>query len=160
MALLTVLKGLPMAYNKDMQEDKEAVFDSFDTTRDCLQIAAIVLRNLRVREEKTNQAAVEGYLNATELADYLSRKGVPFREAHEVAGKIVLRAIELTVELNGLELSELQKYSPKIEADVYDALSLRQTLETKNATGGTAPAQVEKALRRAKSQLAENLTPE
>ncbi|MCA1625978.1 MAG: argininosuccinate lyase, partial [Acidobacteria bacterium] len=103
MALLTMLKGLPMAYNKDMQEDKEAVFDACDTTRDCLQITATVLQNLRVREERMKKAAVEGYLNATELADYLSKKGVPFRSAHEIAGRIVLQAIETKVELNELE---------------------------------------------------------
>lgn len=148
-----MLKGLPMAYNKDMQEDKEAIFDACDTTRDCLQITATVLRNLRVREEKMQNAAVEGYLNATELADYLSKKDVPFRSAHEIAGKIVLRAIETRVELNDLGLSEMQKYSPKIEADIYDALSLQQTLRTKNVIGGTAPEQVEKALQKAKLYL-------
>ena len=153
MGLLTMLKGLPMAYNKDMQEDKEAVFDACDTTRDCLQITATVLRNLRVLEEKMKTAAIEGYLNATELADYLSKKGVPFRRAHEIAGRIVLRAIETKVELNDLQLSEMQKYSPVIESDIYDALSLQQTLRTKNAIGGTAPEQVEKALQKAKLYL-------
>lgn len=149
MALLTMLKGLPMAYNKDMQEDKEAIFDAFDTTRDCLQITATVLRNLRIREERARDAALKGYLNATELADYLSRKGVPFREAHELAGKIVLRAIEAKVELNDLELSAMKQFSPKIEADVYESLSLQRTLETKNAIGGTAPERVKEALRKA-----------
>lgn len=153
--LLTTLKGLPLAYNKDMQEDKEAIFDAYDTTRDCLQIAATVLRNLKIREDKSKAAAEKGYLNATELADYIARKGVPFREAHELAGKIVLRAIELNVELNDLELAEMQKFSPKIEVDVYEALSLEQTLKTKNAVGGTAPERVEDALRKAKSYLSE-----
>ncbi|MEJ7860446.1 MAG: argininosuccinate lyase [Pyrinomonadaceae bacterium] len=151
--LLTMLKGLPMAYNKDMQEDKEAVFGAADTTRDCLQITATVLQNLRVREDKTQNAAVEGYLNATELADYLSKKDVPFRDAHELAGKIVLRAIKLKVELNDLELSEMQKYCPKIQADIYDVLSLKQTLKTKNVIGGTAPERVEEAMRKAKLYL-------
>ncbi len=153
MNLLTMLKGLPMAYNKDMQEDKEAVFDTFDTTRDCLQIAATVLHNLRVSEERMKNAALEGYLNATELADYLSKKSVPFRNAHEIAGKIVLRAIELKVELNDLELSEMREFSPKIEADIYEALSLKNTLKTKNVIGGTAPEQVGKALRKARIYL-------
>ena len=155
-ALLTMLKGLPLAYNKDMQEDKEAVFDAYDTTRDCLQITATVLRNLSVREERTRSAASQGYLNATELADYLSKKGIPFRESHELAGKIVLRAIEMKVELNELKLSEMQKYSPKIETDVYEALSLEQTLKTKNAIGGTAPERVEQSLRKARLYLEEN----
>ena len=151
MSLLTMLKGLPLAYNKDMQEDKEAVFDAFDTTSDCLQIAATVLHNISVREDRTSTAAAHGYLNATELADYLSRKGVPFRSAHEIAGKIVLRAIERGLELNDLDLAEMQEYSPEIEPDLYDALSLDQTLATKNAIGGTSPEQVEKALERARS---------
>ncbi len=153
LGLLTVLKGLPMAYNKDMQEDKEAIFDAFTTTRDCLQIAATVLQNLRVREDETEKAASIGYLNATELADYLSKKNIPFREAHDIAGKIVLRAIELKVELNDLDMGEMQKFSPKIEADVYDALSLEKTLRTKNAVGGTAPEQIEKALKKARLNL-------
>ncbi len=154
MTLLTMLKGLPMAYNKDMQEDKEAVFDTFDTTRNCLQISATVLQNIKVREETARNAALKGYLNATELADYLARKDIPFRGAHEIAGKIVLRAIRLKVELNELDLSEMQKYSSKIEADVYDALSLEKTLGTKNTTGGTSPKQVKKALQKARRFLA------
>ncbi|MDQ3042517.1 MAG: argininosuccinate lyase, partial [Acidobacteriota bacterium] len=154
MTLLTMLKGLPMAYNKDMQEDKEAVFDTFDTTRDCLRISATVLRNIKVREETAHNAALKGYLNATELADYLSKKDVPFRDAHELAGKIVLHAIEKKAELNELDLSEMRKFSVKIEADVYNALSLKKTLETKNTTGGTAPKQVKKALHKARRFLA------
>jgi len=154
--LLTMLKGLPMAYNKDMQEDKEAIFDTFVTTRDCLQIARTVLRNLRLREEITRRAALVGYLNATELADYLSRKGVPFRDAHEMTGKIVLRAIEIGAELNDLELTEMQKFSSSIEADVYDALSLEQTLKSKSTFGGTAPEKVAEAVRRAELYLMEN----
>ena len=154
--LLTMLKGLPMAYNKDMQEDKEAVFDAFDTTRDCLRISATVLRNVKIREDATRDAAQKGYLNATELADYLSKKGVPFRDAHELAGKIVLHAIEKSVELNDLDLSEMREFSAKIEADVYDALSLEKTLASKNAIGGTAPEQVKKALEKARFCLEEN----
>ncbi len=151
--LLTMLKGLPMAYNKDMQEDKEAVFGATDTTRDCLQITRIVLQNLRVREDRARTAAAESYQNATELADYLAKKDVPFREAHELAGKIVLRAIELEVELSDLKLGEMQKLCPKIEADIYGAISLEQTLKTKNVIGGTAPDQVAEAMRKAKLYL-------
>lgn len=151
--LLTLLKGLPMAYNKDLQEDKEAVFDTSDTTRDCLKITATVLQNLRVREDKTQAAAAKGYLNATELADYLSKKDIPFRNAHELAGKIVLRAIELEIELDDLELSEMQKYCPKIQVDIFDVLSLQQTLKTKNVIGGTAPERVEEAMQKARFYL-------
>jgi argininosuccinate lyase len=152
--LLTTIKGLPLAYNKDLQEDKEAVFDAFDTVRDCLQVTAIVLQNLRVNEEKTFKAATKGYLNATELADYLSRKDVAFREAHEISGKIVLRAIELEKELNELPLTEMQKFAAEIEQDVYESLSLEKTLASKNVVGGTAPARVAEAIEEAKKFLA------
>ncbi len=153
MSLLTMLKGLPLAYNKDMQEDKEAVFDTVDATRDCLQVTAIVLRTISVNEERARAAASKGYQNATELADYLTRKNVPFRAAHEITGKVVLRAIEKGLELQDLNLSELQKYSAKIGPDVFDSLTIEQTLRIKDAIGGTSPRQVERALRRARSLL-------
>ncbi|MEP6923525.1 MAG: argininosuccinate lyase [Pyrinomonadaceae bacterium] len=152
-ALLTILKGLPLAYNKDLQEDKEAVFDAFDTTYDCLQIAAIVLKNLRVNEQKSREAAMQGYLNATELADYLAKKGVPFRAAHETVGKIVLRAIELEVELNEMDLDEMKTFSNQIETDVFQVLSLKSTLASKNTIGGTAPSRVSEEIKRAKAIL-------
>jgi len=150
MTLLTMLKGLPMAYNKDMQEDKEAIFDAFDTTSDCLKITATVLQNVGILEEAMRNAAAKGYLNATELADYLSKKSIPFRDAHEIAGRIVLTAIEKKVELAELDLIDMQKHSPKIQSDVFDVLSLEQTLKTKNVIGGTAPEQVEMALQKAR----------
>lgn len=152
-ALLTMLKGLPLAYNKDMQEDKEAVFDAFDTVRDCLQITTTVLQNLSINKDKMQAAASVGYLNATELADYLSRKGVPFRDGHEIAGRIVLHAIAAGVELDALPLEEMQKISPVIEDDVFKALSLERTLNTKNAIGGTSLQQVSAAIQNAKKRL-------
>jgi argininosuccinate lyase len=141
-ALLATMKGLPLAYNKDMQEDKEAVFDTVDTVRICLRVAAIVLDNLTVKEEPTRDAASKGYLNATEIADYLVKKGVPFRVAHEAVGKAVLFGIENGKELNDLSLTELQRFSKKIEPDVFAALSLEKTLASKNAVGGTSPKRV------------------
>jgi argininosuccinate lyase len=155
-ALLAMMKGLPLAYNKDMQEDKEAVFGAYDTVRDCLQVTATVLRNVKVHGDTTRAAAQKGYLNATELADYLSRKGVPFREGHEIAGRIVLKGIELGVELNDLKLEEMQEISPQIDNDVYEALSLESTIKSKNVIGGTSPDQVEQALIKAKEFLAED----
>ena len=152
-ALLTTLKGLPMAYNKDLQEDKEAVFDTVDTVKICLRVAAIVLENLHVNEEKTRKAATTGYLNATELADYLVKKNVPFRVAHDTVGKIVMAAIAQNKELNELDMSEMQAFSEHIEADVYEALSLEQTLASKNQIGGTAPERVFEALQEAKQSL-------
>ena len=152
-ALLATMKGLPLAYNKDMQEDKEAVFDTVDTVRICLKVAAIVLANLTVDEDRTRNAATHGYLNATELADYLVKKGVPFRTAHDVVGKAVLFGIENGKELNELSLADLKKFSNKIERDVFSALSLEKTLASKNVIGGTAPKRVAAALKKAKNSL-------
>jgi argininosuccinate lyase len=151
--LLATLKGLPLAYNKDMQEDKEAVFDAADTVGASLEVTATVLRNTRVREERTREAATRGYMNATEMADYLARKGMPFREAHDAVGRLVLQAIELGVELQDLALTEMQAFSSLIEPDVYDALSLEQTLSTKSQTGGTSPGRVAESLSRARASL-------
>ncbi len=153
-SLLTMMKGLPLAYNKDMQEDKEALFDTVDTVGACLSIAATVLKNVRVNETRARDAATHGYLNATELADYLVRKGVPFREAHDTVGQIVMRAIESGCELEGLALNELQTFSPQIDTDVFEALSLARTLATKSQTGGTAPDRVAAELKSARTRLA------
>jgi argininosuccinate lyase len=153
MSLLTLLKGLPLAYNKDMQEDKEAVFDTADTVRASLDVMATVLGNVRLREERAREAAARGYMNATELADYLARRGMPFREAHEAVGRIVLRAIVLGVELHELPLAEMRALSPLIERDVYAALSLEETLATKSQAGGTSPARVAEALAAARASL-------
>ncbi|HEV8592987.1 MAG TPA: argininosuccinate lyase, partial [Pyrinomonadaceae bacterium] len=151
--LLAMLKGLPLAYNKDMQEDKEAVFDSVDTVSICLQVATIVLDNLTVNEIRMYESASKGYLNATELADYLVKKGVPFRSAHETVGQAVLYGIEKGMELNDIPLAELRKFSKHIGEDVFDALSLKQTLASKNRKGGTAPDRVAEALKAAKTRL-------
>ncbi len=152
-ALLTTLKGLPMAYNKDLQEDKEAVFDTVDTIKICLRVTAIVLNNLHVNEEKTRKAATTGYLNATELADYLVQKDVPFRLAHDTVGKIVMSAISKNKEINELDLSEMKFFSEHIEEDVFEALSLEKTLASKNQIGGTAPERVFEALEIAKIEI-------
>jgi argininosuccinate lyase len=151
--LLATLKGLPLAYNKDMQEDKEAIFDTVDTVGASVEVTTTVLRNVRVREEATRAAAVRGYMNATELADYLARKGMPFREAHDAVGRLVLSAIERRVELDDLPLEEMRAVSSLIEEDVYEALSLEQTLAVKSQAGGTAPERVAEALREAREFL-------
>ncbi len=151
--LLTMLKGLPLAYNKDMQEDKEAVFDAFDTTRVCLEVSVLVLRNVEVKEDRMRAAASQGLMNATEMADYLVRKGVPFREAHETAGRAVRVAIEREVELQELPLEELQSISKLFGPDVLEALSLENTLATKSQSGGTSPERVLKSLAQARRDL-------
>jgi len=153
LALLTMLKGLPLAYNKDMQEDKEAIFDSFDTTFASLEVSALVLRNTKLNSERMRAAASQGMMNATELADYLVRKGVPFREAHETVGKIVVSAIEKGVELDKLPLDQLRSFSSAIDEDVFASLTLEQTLAAKSLPGGTAPARVREALRAARASL-------
>src|SRR5919107_2270647 len=152
-ALLTVIKGLPLTYNKDMQEDKEAVFDAADTVRDSLEVTATVLRNVRLREARARDAAGLGYMNATEMADYLVRRGLPFREAHEAVGRMVVYGLSKGLELHELELEELREFSPLVAEDVYEALSLEQTLATKSQAGGTSPARVREALKAARASL-------
>ena len=152
-ALLTTMKGLPLAYNKDMQEDKEALFDTVDTVSACVTVTTTVLRNLRVNEDRAREAATHGYMNATELADYLVRKGMPFREAHESVGRIVTHAIDRSAELNELPLDELKSFSALIDEDVFEALSLERTLATKSQTGGTAPERVAAELKSARARL-------
>jgi argininosuccinate lyase len=152
-SLLAMMKGLPLAYNKDMQEDKEAVFDIVDTLTSCLTITATVLRNIHVNAARMKEAATHGYLNATELADYLVRRGTPFREAHELVGRIVTHAIHKGMELDQLSLAELKTFSPLIDDDVFAFLSLERTLESKAQVGGTAPERVSQELQRARTRL-------
>ena len=153
LGLLTVIKGLPLAYNKDMQEDKEAVFDTADTVRESLAVTATVLRNVRLREARACDASVVGYMNATEMADYLVRRGLPFREAHEATGRMVLYGLTKGLELHELELEELRGFSPLVSEDVYEALSLERTLATKSQPGGTSPERVREALAAARASL-------
>ena len=152
-SLLATMKGLPLAYNKDMQEDKEALFDTVDTVSACLAISNTVLRNIRVNEARALAAATHGYLNATELADYLARKGLPFREAHETVGRAVMRAIERGCELEELSLEELKSFSPLIETDVFAALSVKNTLATKSQIGGTSHERVAAEMESARKRL-------
>lgn len=151
--LLATIKGLPLAYNKDMQEDKEAVFDTADTVNISLRVTAIVLNNLTLNEKRARDAATKGYLNATELADYLVKKGVPFRTAHDAVGKAVLFALDRGVELNDLTLEDLRQFSPDIDQDVFDSLALDNTLSSKSQTGGTGAARVAEALDAARKSL-------
>lgn len=152
-ALLTMMKGLPLAYNKDMQEDKEAVFDTVDTVSQTVRVTEIVLRNITINAEKSRRAALSGYLNATELADYLVQKGVPFRTAHDAVGRVVLFALGSGRELDDLSLDELREFSDAIDIDVFSALSLERTLAAKSQIGGTSPERVAEALERARRQI-------
>ena len=153
MGLLSTLKGLPLAYNKDMQEDKEAVFDALDTTTTSLQVTQTVLSNIQINKERASSAAVSGYMNATELADYLVRKGMPFRDAHETVGKVVVDSIGKGVELDQLPLEDFRSHSDLIEGDVYAALALDATLDAKRVVGGTSRTTVATALAEARDRL-------
>ncbi|MGL4859274.1 MAG: argininosuccinate lyase [Enterobacteriaceae bacterium] len=153
MGMLVTLKGLPLAYNKDMQEDKEGLFDALDTWQECLSMAALVLDGIQVKRARCQQAAQQGYANATELADYLVAKGIPFREAHHIVGEAVVAAIKQGKALEELSLQELQAFNPRIEEDVYPALSLESCLQKRCAQGGVAPEQVRSAIEQAKQRL-------
>jgi argininosuccinate lyase len=153
-AVLTMLKGLPLAYNSDMQEDKEPFFDSVDTLEAILGVLPSLLASLTFRTERMRQAAGEHFATATDLADYLVRKGLPFREAHEVVGRVVLHASRSGARLEGLPLEELRRFSPLIEADVKDVLGVEASLRARAVTGGTAPAAVARALATARALIA------
>ena len=149
-ALLTLMKGQPLAYNKDNQEDKEPLFDSADTVLMTLEIYADMLRGIAVNKANMRQAALEGYATATDLADYLVKKGMPFRDAHEVVALAVKHAVKKGCDLAELSLPELQKFSNKISKEVFAVLTLEGSLASRNHVGGTAPAQVKKAITRAR----------
>ncbi|AGB84607.1 argininosuccinate lyase [Serratia sp. FGI94] len=152
--MMMTLKGLPLAYNKDMQEDKEGLFDALDTWMDCLQMAALVLDGIQVKRPRCQEAAEQGYANATELADYLVAKGVPFREAHHIVGEAVVEAIRQGKALEALPLADLQQFSSVIGDDVYPVLSLQSCLDKRSAKGGVSPQQVASAIAAAKQRLA------
>jgi argininosuccinate lyase len=153
-ALLTLMKGQPLAYNKDNQEDKEPLFDTVDTLGATLRIYADMIGGITVDKEAMRRAAMEGYATATDLADYLVKKGMPFREAHEVVARAVRRAADKGVDLALLGLAELKQFSDMIGADVLDKLSLEGSLAARDHVGGTAPGQVRAAIARARQQLA------
>ena len=140
--LLTMLKGLPLAYNKDMQEDKEAVFDAFDTVKACLGLAAPIISTLEVNRDKMLAAAKGGYINATDLADYLAKKGVPFRTAYKPTGRLVADCAERGAALEDLTLEEFRAYSPVFESDLYDAISLEKCVERRTSAGGASPVNI------------------
>jgi argininosuccinate lyase len=153
MALLTTMKGLPLTYNKDLQEDKEALFDTVDTVEHCLVTMTRFLEALSFNREKMEKGAREGYLVATDLADYLVTKGVPFRTAHEVVGRLVLFALEREKELDQLSLKEMKGFARQIEEDVYDWLDPMAGIQRKNLPGGTGPKAVSQSLRRAREEI-------
>ena len=143
MAMLTVLKGLPLAYNKDMQEDKEAIFDAIDTVKQCLSVFPPMLKTLKALPENMLRAAQKGFINATDLADYLTKKGVPFRSAYKTVGQIVAYCIEKDTVLEKLPLTEYKNFHELFEDDVFDAISLRRCVESRISAGGTSQESIE-----------------
>ena len=155
LGLLTTMKGLPLAYNKDMQEDKEGVIDTALTLDTCLRLTATMLPRIRVNRERMAQAAGAGFSNATDLADYLARKGLPFRQAHEVVGKLVAKALEQDLTLQELPMETMKEASEAIDEDVYPALGLEQVVDARNSYGGTSRRRVEEQLSVARAALDE-----
>ncbi len=153
MALLTVMKGLPLAYNKDMQEDKEGVFDSADTLQIVLRLTLSLLPKMKVNAERTHYAAGRAYSNATDLADYLAKKGLPFRDAHEVVGKLVALGLNEGKDLQDLSLEEMRGVSERIDEDVFKVLKLENVVNARNSYGGTAQQQVKQQIERAKEKM-------
>ena len=153
MTLLTIMKGLPLTYNRDLQEDKEPVFDAVDTVSASLSIIAELLENLKFNTEKMIDATKSGFMTATDLADYLVLKDVPFREAHGIVGRIVSYCIDRGCELVDLTVQDMQQFSPVIEKDVYEVISIDGSVQSRISTGGTSLQRVEEALRAAEKQV-------
>ena len=154
MGSLTMMKGLPLAYNKDMQEDKEALFDAVDTVKMCVSTFIPMLKSARILSENMRNAAARGFINATDLADYLVKKGLPFRDAHHVSGRLVAYCIEKDTVLEQLSMEELKKHCDLFEEDVYHAISLDTCVKERRSAGGPAPEEVKKQIACAKETLA------
>ncbi|MDF1763938.1 MAG: argininosuccinate lyase, partial [Oleibacter sp.] len=153
-SLLTLMKSQPLAYNKDNQEDKEPIFDVVDTLRDSLRAFADMAPHLIARKDDMREAAMRGFSTATDLADYVVLKGIPFRDAHEIVGKAVAYGLKTGKDLSEMTLEELQQFSNDITADVFDVLSLEGSVAARDHIGGTAPKQVRAAAKRARDTLA------
>jgi len=146
-ALLTMMKGLPLAYNKDLQEDKEAIFDALDTAKMCLSVFAPMLSTMTVHPENMRKAAAQGFINATDAADYLVKKGMPFRTAYKLTGQLVAKCIAAQQTLETLPLSEYQSLSDLFEEDIYDAVNLETCAKSRISEGGTSPESVQAQIR-------------
>ena len=157
MGMLTVLKGLPLAYNKDMQEDKEGVFDAVDTVKMCLKVFIGMIEGFKVNTDNMLAAAKKGFINATDLADYLVKKGMPFRSAYKICGQIVAACIASGKVLETLELSEYKKFSDLFEGDLYSEIDLKNCVEKRISAGGTSVSSVESQICAVRNKLKEDL---
>ena len=153
MSILTVMKGLPLAYDKDMQEDKESLFDSVDTIKACLPIFAAMLKSATVKKDAMKKAAEKGFINATDVADYLAKKGMPFRDAYKCSGQLVAICINTNNTLNSLPLEEYKKISTLFEQDIYDVIDLNNCVEKRASQGGPCILSIKKQITKIKSQL-------
>lgn len=158
-SLLTVMKALPLAYNKDMQEDKEPLFDTIDTVKGSLKIFADMIAQMSIRADNMREAAARGFSTATDVADYVVRKGIPFREAHEIVGKTVRYCIEHDKPIEALSLEEFKAFSSAIEADIYDFITLEASVNSRRATGGTARETVAREISRARQERLQRMQP-
>jgi argininosuccinate lyase len=153
MALLTIMKGLPLAYNRDMQEDKEAIFDAIDTVKSCINIISNMLATTKINKDVLETTARKGFLTATELANYLVDKGMPFRQAHEIVAKIILYCIDSNMQLDYLSAKDFKKFSDQFGVDITRVVSADHSVKAKDIKGGTAPSRVKEAIKKAKALL-------
>jgi argininosuccinate lyase len=153
MAMLTLMKSLPLSYNRDMQEDKTLLFDAADILTACVEIYIQLLPNIKINKTIMQKAADSGYLNATDMADYLVTKGMPFREAHHCVGQVVRYALGLKKEIHELSIKELQQHAPQIEDDIFDYLGTQQMIDRRTSMGGTATKVVKTAIKAAEQKL-------
>ena len=156
MALLTTMKGLPLAYNKDMQEDKEMAFDAMDTAADCITLFTGMIKTMKFRKDRMAKSAMNGFTNATDAADYLVGKGVPFRDAHGIIGRLVLYCIEKDTSIDALSLEELRSISDKFEEDIYDAVSLKTCVEKRLTVGAPGAEMMKRVIEKNKEYLKTN----
>ncbi|NIP29508.1 MAG: argininosuccinate lyase [Candidatus Dadabacteria bacterium] len=152
-AVLTLMKGLPLSYNRDMQEDKEPLFDTVDTVKDCLNLNIEMLKGLKIKAANIEKTLKGGFITATDIADYLAKKGMPFRNAHEVAGKAVAFAEKKGIELEEMEFDEIKKFSPLLEIDIFEYISVEGSVESRSSYGGTSTKNVKSMIKEAKKEL-------
>ena len=156
MSILTTMKGIPLAYNKDMQEDKEMTFDAILTVENCVELFTGMIRTMKFRKEVMAKSAMNGFTNATDAADYLVNKGVPFRDAHGIIGRLVLYCIDKNVGIDALTIEELQTFSDKFEPDVFDAISLKTCVEKRLTYGAPGFESMKQILKMYEAYLAED----
>ena len=155
MSLLTTMKGIPLAYNKDMQEDKELTFDAIDTTKGCLALFTGMIKTMNFRKDRMEESAKHGFTNATDAADYLVKHGVPFRDAHGIVGQLVLYCIDRKIALDDMSLEELKKISPVFEEDIYEAISMKTCVEMRNTIGAPGERAMKEVIEKEEAYLKE-----